>query len=69
MCTTVGFAGIEGLKPGEDTVILVTGAATWVGGHVAKALIDAGYTVQGLKFGGGVQGLQGYLAHKKTPTP
>jgi uncharacterized protein YbjT (DUF2867 family) len=39
-------AAIEGLKPGRETVVLVTGAHTWVGGHVAKALVDAGYSVR-----------------------
>ena len=46
ICTPVGLAGIEGLKPGKETIVLVTGAATWVGGHVAQALIEAGYSVR-----------------------
>jgi len=40
------LAGIEGLKPGKETVVLVTGASAGVGGDVAQALIDAGYTVR-----------------------
>jgi dihydroflavonol-4-reductase len=37
---------IEGLKPGKETVVLVTGAGGWVGAHVAKALLDSGYSVR-----------------------
>ena len=40
------LAGIAGLKPGKETVVLVTGASAGVGGDVAKALLDAGYSVR-----------------------
>ena len=39
------FSAIEGLKPSKATVVLVTGAARGVGGDVAQALINAGYSV------------------------
>ena len=40
------LAGIAGLKPGKETVVLVTGASAGVGGDMAKALLDAGYSVR-----------------------
>ena len=30
-------SAIEALKPGAETIVLVTGASNWVGGHVAQA--------------------------------
>jgi hypothetical protein len=36
---------IEGLKPGKETVVLVTNASSGVGGDITQALIDAGYSV------------------------
>ncbi|KAJ1473724.1 hypothetical protein T484DRAFT_3316525 [Baffinella frigidus] len=37
---------IEGLTPSTDTIVLVTSAQSWIGGHVAQALINAGYSVR-----------------------
>ena len=39
-------AATEGLTPSKETVVLVTGATNWIGAHVAKALIDAGFSVK-----------------------
>jgi len=38
-------AAFEGLTPGLETVVLVTGASSWVGAYIAKSLVDAGFSV------------------------
>ena len=40
------FPAIHGITPGKDTIVLVTGASSWVGAYVARALIDRGYPVR-----------------------
>ena len=34
------------LSPSKSTLVLVTGATGWVGGHVCRALLDRGYSVR-----------------------
>ena len=40
------FPAVQGITPGKDTIVLVTGASSWVGAYVAEALIDRGYQVR-----------------------
>ncbi|KAJ1476415.1 hypothetical protein T484DRAFT_1825009, partial [Baffinella frigidus] len=37
---------MEGLTPSTDTIVLVTSAQSLIGGNVAQALINAGYSVR-----------------------
>jgi len=43
---SLSSSAMEGLKPTKETTVLVTGGSSWVGAYVAKALIEAGYSVR-----------------------